>query len=136
MFFLGVAPALLTVYLRRSIPEPPRARPHASPRASARCSRPAQARTTWAAALMMTCIIFGLWSSNFWAPTVVATRLLAAGATPAHAQTMGAVCGLITNIGTLAGCLAMPWHHRAAGRPARHGGDVLPGRRACDRASY
>ncbi len=108
MFFLGVAPALLTVYLRRSIPEPPR-RTASEPASFRALFSAGHARTTWAAALMMTCIIFGLWSSNFWAPTVVATRLLAAGATPAHAQTMGAVCGLITNVGTLAGCLAMPF---------------------------
>ena len=68
-----------------------------------------QARTTWAAALMMACIIFGLWSSNFWAPTVIITKLVAGGATPAYAQKMGAVAGLITNVGTLAGCLLMPW---------------------------
>jgi cyanate permease len=37
------------------------------------------------------------------------TKLVAAGATPAHAQRMGAVAGLITNVGTLTGCLLMPW---------------------------
>jgi MFS family permease len=110
MFFLGILPALLIAYLRSNIPEPKRAR-------SADASKPSfaalfakgQARTTWAAALMMACIIFGLWSSNFWAPTVVATKLAAAGATPAHAQQMGAVAGLITNVGTLIGCLLVPW---------------------------
>jgi MFS family permease len=110
MFFLGILPALLIAYLRTSIPEPARA-------PSSEMSKPAfsalfsknQARTTWSAALMMTCIIFGLWSSNFWAPTVIITRLVATGATPAHAQQMGAVAGLITNVGTLAGCLLMPW---------------------------
>jgi MFS family permease len=110
MFFLGILPALLIAYLRRNIPEPSRA-------ASAETVKPGfsalfskgQARTTWAAALMMACIIFGLWSSNFWAPTVVMTKLVAAGATPAHAQRMGAVAGLITNVGTLTGCLLMPW---------------------------
>jgi MFS family permease len=110
MFFLGILPALLIAYLRSNIPEPSRA-------ASAETVKPGfsalfskdQARTTWAAALMMACIIFGLWSSNFWAPTVVMTKLVAAGATPAHAQRMGAVAGLITNVGTLTGCLLMPW---------------------------
>jgi MFS family permease len=58
---------------------------------------------------MMACIIFGLWSSNFWAPTVVITKLVASGATQAHAMRMGAVAGLITNVGTLTGCLLMPW---------------------------
>ncbi len=108
MFFLGIAPALLTVYLRRNIPEPPvRARPSGAAGFAGLFVK-GQALTTWAAALMMACIIFGLWSSNFWAPTVVITKLLAGGATVEHAQTMGAVCGLITNVGTLAGCLMMP----------------------------
>jgi MFS family permease len=108
MFLIGILPALLIAYLRSNIPEPAhsRARTHVS--VSALFSGE-QGRTTWAAALLMACIIFGLWSSNYWAPTVVITKLVAAGATPAHAQQMGAVAGLITNVGTLIGCLLMPW---------------------------
>ena len=109
MFFLGILPALLTVYLRRRIPEPVRPVRDASAARFGALFKGAQLRITWSAALMMSCIIFGLWSSNFWAPTVVATKLIAGGASPAHAQAMGAVAGLITNTGTLAGCLAMPW---------------------------
>ena len=109
MFFLGITPALLTLYLRRRIPEPRRRIPSVTAPKFRALFAGAQARVTWSAALMMTCIIFGLWSSNFWAPTMVITRLVAAGATPQHAQSMGAVCGLITNAGTLAGCLLMPW---------------------------
>jgi MFS family permease len=110
MFLLGILPALLIAYLRSNIPEPVRARSSEpeKPAYSALFSKD-QARTTWSAALMMSCIIFGLWSSNFWAPTVVITKLVAAGDTPAHAQRMGAVAGLITNVGTLTGCLVMPW---------------------------
>jgi MFS family permease len=110
MFLLGILPALLIAYLRSNIPEPVRAQASesAKPAFSALFAKD-QARTTWSAALMMACIIFGLWSSNFWAPTVVITKLVAAGATPAHAQRMGAVAGLITNVGTLTGCLVMPW---------------------------
>jgi MFS family permease len=110
MFFLGILPALLIAYLRSNIPEPVRApSPGQARPAFTALFAEGQARTTWSAAAMMTCIIFGLWSSNFWAPTVVATKLVASGATPAHAQQMGAVAGLITNVGTLIGCLAMPW---------------------------
>ncbi len=109
MFFLGITPALLTVYLRTRIPEPRRRIPAGPAPAFRALFAGAQARVTWSAALMMACIIFGLWSSNFWAPTVVITKLMAAGATAEHAQTMGAVCGLITNVGTLVGCLGMPW---------------------------
>ncbi len=118
MFLLGVLPAALTLYLRRNIPEPPRHGREETPGLSALFAG-ALARTTWSAALMMSCIIFGLWSSNFWAPTVIITKLLAAGSTPAHAQAMGAVSGLITNAGTLAACLLMPAHHRAPGRTRR-----------------
>lgn len=109
MFLLGILPALLIAYLRSNIPEPPRAKSSSTKPGFAALFAKDQARTTWAAALMMACIIFGLWSSNYWAPTVIITKLVAAGATPAHAQQMGAVAGLITNTGTLIGCLLVPW---------------------------
>lgn len=120
MFFLGILPAILIAYLRANVPEPRRAR-------SAEVAKPSfatlfaknQAQTTWAAAALLSVIIFGLWSSNFWAPTVVITKLTAAGATPAHAQQMGAVAGLITNVGTLLGCLLMPWITGALGSRRR-----------------
>src|ERR1700761_449604 len=109
MFMLGIVPALLIAYLRTSVPEPVRAQPPGTgPKWSALFAA-GQAKITWAAAALLAVIIFGLWSSNFWAPTVVATKLTAAGATPAHAQQMGAVAGLITNVGTLIGCLVMPF---------------------------
>ena len=110
MFFLGILPALLIAYLRSNIPEPKRTRSSETAKLGfTALFAKGQARTTWAAALMMACIIFGLWSSNFWAPTVVITKLVATGSTPAHALQMGAVAGLITNVGTLIGCLLMPW---------------------------
>jgi MFS family permease len=116
MFFLGILPALLTVYLRANIREPARARSAETAKFGfTALFAKGQAQTTWAAALMMACMIFGLWSSNFWAPTVIITKLTAAGATPAHAQQMGALSGLITNVGTLAGCLLMPWITGALG---------------------
>jgi MFS family permease len=109
MFFLGILPALLIAYLRRNIPEPKRARSAGEAKPFSALFSKGQAQTTWAAALMMACIIFGLWSSNFWAPTVIITKLVAAGATAAHAQQMGAVAGFITSVGTLIGCLLVPW---------------------------
>jgi MFS family permease len=109
MFFLGILPALLIAYLRSNIPEPKRASSAGEAKPFSALFAKGQAQTTWAAALMMACIIFGLWSSNFWAPTVIITKLVAAGATAAHAQQMGAVAGLVTNVGTLTGCLLVPW---------------------------
>jgi MFS family permease len=109
MFFLGILPALLIAYLRSNIPEPKRAESAGEAKPFSALFARGQAQTTWAAALLMACIIFGLWSSNYWAPTVIITKLVAAGATPAHAQQMGAVAGLVTNVGTLIGCLLVPW---------------------------
>jgi MFS family permease len=109
MFFLGILPALLIAYLRSNIPEPKRAGSAGEAKPFSALFAKGQAQTTWAAALLMACIIFGLWSSNYWAPTVIITKLVAAGATPAHAQQMGAVAGLVTNVGTLIGCLLVPW---------------------------
>ena len=58
---------------------------------------------------MMSCIILGLWSSTYWAPTLVISKLVATGSTLAAAQKVAAISGIITNIGTLIGCLAMPF---------------------------
>jgi MFS family permease len=109
MFFIGILPALLIAYLRSNIPEPKRASAAGEAKPFSALFAKGQAQTTWAAALLMAIIIFGLWSSNYWAPTVIITKLVAAGATPAHAQQMGAVAGLVTNVGTLIGCLLVPW---------------------------
>jgi MFS family permease len=109
MFFLGILPALLIAYLRTSIPEPKRSRAHLPKPSFTELFAKPNARTTWAAAALLSCIIFGLWSSNYWAPTVIITKLTAAGSTPAAAQQMGAISGLITNVGTLIGCLVIPW---------------------------
>jgi MFS family permease len=112
MFFLGVLPALLVVVVRASVREPA-----AAVRARREADRPGLrtlfagegARTTWAAGLMMSCIILGLWSSTYWAPTLIISKLVEGGATPAAAQRMAALGGILTNLGTLVGCLAMPF---------------------------
>ena len=48
-----------------------------------------QARSTVSAALMMACVIFGLWSSTFWIPTLVITKLVEEGASAGYAQSIG-----------------------------------------------
>jgi len=109
MFLIGILPALLTIYLRRRIPEPPRpARADRVP-----TIRPlftgSQTRVTVSAALMIACGLLGVWSSSFWIPTVVATKYLATGHSLAYAQQMASTASLATNFGTLAGCLIVPW---------------------------
>jgi MFS family permease len=57
----------------------------------------------------LTCLIFGLWSSTFWIPTLVINGQRVGGASVADAQYLGSLSGLILSVGTLAGCVAMPW---------------------------
>lgn len=113
LFLLGSIPAVLTVFLRMRVPESPKwleAQKLTGPRPRiAELFQGPQARITWAAALMMSCLIFGLWSSTFWIPTLVNTWQRNLGATVSAAQQMGSWSGLIMSIGTLVGCVAMPW---------------------------
>ncbi|HVY17755.1 MAG TPA: MFS transporter [Rhodopila sp.] len=112
VFYLGVAPSLLTIWLRRDVPEPEawRQRKVASAIGGiAPLFRGEQARTTWAAAGMLACIIFGLWSCTFWAPTLVVTKLTARGVPFAQAQHTASVSGLLLNGGTMVACGLMPW---------------------------
>jgi MFS family permease len=112
VFLLGVVPALLTVWLRRSVPEPKmwqRGVADAARTGIGPMFRGPQARATWAAAGMMACIIFGLWSCTYWAPTLIITRLTAAGTPMALAQRTASYSGLMLNGGTLLACGLMPW---------------------------
>lgn len=112
VFLLGVLPALLTVWLRRSVPEPKVWRQGVARTGVAgggSLFRGPQARTTWAAAGMMACIIFGLWSCTFWAPTLIISKLTAAGTPMAVAQRTASFSGLLLNGGTLVACGLMPW---------------------------
>lgn len=118
VFYLGVAPALLTIWLRRDVPEPAAWQQHKVQSAIggiAPLFRGKQARTTWSAAGMLACIIFGLWSCTFWAPTLVVTRLTAEGVPFAVAQHTASVSGLVMNGGTLVACGLMPWIATAIG---------------------
>jgi MFS family permease len=109
MFLVGILPALLAIYLRLQIPEPPRRIAPSGQAGIGALFAGEQARVTWAAALMIACGLLGVWSSSFWIPTVVATRFIARGMPLAEAQQMASYAALATNIGTLAGCFFMPW---------------------------
>jgi MFS family permease len=112
IFFLGILPALLTIWLRRNVPEPAAWREGRARTLSAGVGplfRGRQARTTWSAAAMLAVIIFGLWSCSFWAPTLVITRLTAEGVPVVTAQRMASVSGLLFAGGTFVACILMPW---------------------------
>jgi MFS family permease len=115
LFLLGILPALLTIYLRRSIPEPEKWRNRRE--SGSDVEKPSMsdlfrsplARSTWPAALMLSCAIFGLWSTSFWAPTFVVTKVVAEGGAREVAQRLASFAGLAGSLGTLAACLLAPW---------------------------
>lgn len=112
MFMLGVVPALLTVLVRATVKEPKKWRDAAanSERAKIRDLFSGKlSRHTWTSGGMMSCIILGVWSSTFWAPTLVSTKLTQGGMIASDAQKIASWAGIITNIGTLLACLAMPY---------------------------
>ena len=111
LFLIGILPALLTIYLRQSIPEPEkwRNRLKADTPSTRDLFRKPLARSTWPAALMLSCAIFGLWSTSFWAPTFVVTKVVAEGGARDAAQRLASFAGLAGSIGTLAACLLAPW---------------------------
>jgi MFS family permease len=116
LFLLGALPALLTIYLRLRLPESAAWRQGRKTvqRTAARglfggLFDGPSAKTTWTAAMMMACIIFGLWSCTFWAPTLIVSRLTVDGDSEVRALAVAALGGVLTSLGTLAGCLLMPW---------------------------
>ncbi len=118
MFFLGIVPAVLTVYLRIRVPEPELWKRGQSKIAEVTITDllfGTGARNSWSAALMMTCIILGIWSSSFWVPTLITTKLTELGRPVLEAQRMASLSGILLNIGTLIGCLAMPYIATAVG---------------------
>lgn len=118
MFFIGVIPAFLTIYLRFRIPEPEVWRRRQAEPNQARVRDlfvGGNARNTWSAALMMSCIILGIWSSTFWVPTLIITKLTEIGRPIAEAQQLASLSGILANVGTLIACLAMPYIANAIG---------------------
>jgi MFS family permease len=108
VFMIGALPALMVLWLRTGLPEPPRS-PARRPRRTDRRGlfHLDHARVIWSAAGMMACIILGLWSTTFWAPTYVITQLVGRGRPMADAQYWASMSGLLMNLGTLVACLMM-----------------------------
>jgi len=113
LFLIGCLPALLAIWLRMGVPESPRwLEQRKSGRPRERISalfQAGRARATWSAAGMLSCIIFGLWSSTFWVPTLIIGWQRADGASVAAAQQYGSWAGLIMSFGSLIGCGGMAW---------------------------
>jgi MFS family permease len=99
VFFVGVLPAALTLWIRRKVPEP--ARWHAAKAAPRVRLRDAMggpmARITIALALMNACALFAYWGFNTWMPSFLKAAPAAGGIGLSNA-TMSAFV-LVNNVG-------------------------------------
>jgi MFS family permease len=85
LFALGALPALFTLWVRRSVPEPQawqrkKASPTQSPNAFAILFSPAYRRKTILATVMTACVQFANWGLFFWLPGFLATPIERGGA--------------------------------------------------------
>ena len=107
VFFVGVIPALLTLWIRRNVAEPEIWKARSGP--SARRLRlsllfGSRLRVTVALALMNACALFAYWGFNTWVPAYLSTAKTAGGiGLPASTMTLlvvanqvGTWCGYVT----------------------------------------
>ena len=82
VFFVGVLPALLTLWVRRRVEEPPawkRGRGASRGASIRRALSGSMLRVTIAVTLMNTCTLFGWWGFNGWVPTYLSTPIAEGG---------------------------------------------------------
>ncbi len=109
LFVLGVLPALVTIWIRRQVPEPPAWRQRAAqPRANASPFRalfsPELRRRTILATLLSACVQFANWGLFFWLPSFLATPVERGGAGMSIVRSAGWI--IPTQLGAYAGYLS------------------------------
>jgi MFS family permease len=84
LFVVGILPALVTLWIRRSVPEPAiwrdRTRTAGARAALATVLRPPFRRRLWVASATTACVLFAYWGLFSWIPTFLATPIDAGGA--------------------------------------------------------
>lgn len=121
LFWMGILPGLLVLYIRRKVPEPDiylqmraqRSHPRSGAARRSRefldIFRPPLLRTTLLATLLSTGMLAGYYSITTWLPTFLATeRHLSVGGTAGYS--------LMVIVGSLAGYLTSAWLADAIGR--------------------
>ena len=86
LFLIGILPALVTIWIRRSVPEPEIWKSHSSSSYSSTLKhfveifRPPLLRNTLIASLLATVVLFAYWGLFTWIPTFLSTPLEKGGA--------------------------------------------------------
>jgi MFS family permease len=116
VFFVGVLPALLTLWIRRGVAEPARwLAARAAPRASLRQAIGGpMARVTAALALMNACTLFAYWGFNTWVPSFLKAAPAAGGIGLSNATMSSFI--IVNNIGMWFGYVTFGLVSDAIGR--------------------
>ncbi len=131
MFLVGGLPALLVTVIRRSVREPRRWEmtqlPHPSSddgsargmwRAFGALFSPRYRRRTWLNATYLLISIVGLWAGSVYVPASVAQLAARAGLSPLTGTRLASAGTMLLSVGTIAGCLMLPWLAERYGRRA------------------
>ena len=121
MFFAGGAPALLVAFIRQGVVEPERWVRSAKGRitalgAFAMLFSPEYARRTIFNACFVLISMIGLWAGSVYVPSAVTQLAARAGKTTAEAARLASSATVLLSVGTILGCLLVPWLLRAIGR--------------------
>lgn len=102
MFWIGVLPALLTVWIRRNVPEPPVWRNRTEPAGSLlEIFRGSLLRITLVATSLATAVLFAYWGVFTWLPGFLAAPVAAGGAGFGIVKTSGWIIAM--QVGAFAG---------------------------------
>jgi MFS family permease len=122
MFLCGLTPALLTLYIIFKVKEPERWAQKAATVAAKAASPLAQIfnaqnrRRTWVNTALLTVAIIGLWAGAVYEPTAVIALAKKQGMDQAAAVRIASLATALLSIGTILGCLLVPFLAERLGR--------------------
>jgi MFS family permease len=123
MFAVGGVPALLLAWLRRGVAEPSRWSSQSTSLRAADLHRPlaqlfspALRRRTVLNSFFMLASISGLWAGTVYVPTAITALAEAAGRASLQAAQLASRATMLVAVGTILGCLLMPWLAEKLGR--------------------
>ncbi|HEY2459669.1 MAG TPA: MFS transporter [Candidatus Acidoferrum sp.] len=132
MFVVGGAPAILLAWIRHGVVEPARWTEKKSIIGTWQVWRPFAAlfsrrlrQRTILNSLLMLVSICGLWAGTVYVPTAATALAEAAGKVGAQAAHLASSATMLVALGTILGCLAMPWLADRIGRRAALGSYFL-----------
>lgn len=119
MFAVGGAPALLVALIRYGVTEPERWRNHAkTPHSVLKIFSRDYRRRTLLNALFVLVSMVGLWAGSVYVPSAVTQLAARESHSPASAAHLASVATLLLSVGTIVGCLCVPFLAVPLGRRA------------------